>query len=289
MSDANDVVDVSDEDVFDGATSAEIPAEQPVADTPETPEPEQLRDEQGKFAAKPDETPVEKPAEKPVVDDNGAQVPSWRVREINEEKRELAAKLATEQSERQKLQQQFEQFKRQPPAEQPKPEAKPDPLLDPEGYEKYLERRFEDRFLNERRENSLRLAHRTYKETFNEAYTAAQQAMASGDRALAARMNSSSDPGETLVEWHREQKTIREVGNDPSAYKQRLLDEALKDPAYLAKAIAAARGSTQPQPNGGARPAISLPPSLRSVSSSDKTQSSNGEPDDNQLFEQLTG
>ncbi len=290
MSDATSVeVGVSDSELFDQATN-ETPAEtpEPVAAEPEAPEPEkteQPRDEQGKFAKT--ETPVaETPAEKPVVDDNGAQVPSWRVREINEEKRELAAKLASEQSDRQKLQQQFDQFRRQPPVEPPKPEAKPDPLLDPDGYEKYIERKTDERILSRERESSLRLAHRTYKDTFTEAYTAAQQAMASGDRALAARMNASADPGETLVEWHREQKTMREVGNDPNAWLERKLEERLKDPAFLAKAIEKAKGVASGNTNTQARPAVELPPSLSSSSRAGNTSTSADDSDisDSALF-----
>src|SRR5580765_2016861 len=136
--------ELDDQSLFNDAVSDE-PAETPVTEVAEVPEPEaeQVRDEAGRFA-KADE-PEKPEAEKPVVDDNAPQVPSWRVREINDEKRALAEKVAALEAERLNWQ-------RQPTVQEkpvPKVEAaKPDPLLDPEGYEKYLETKFEERLLN---------------------------------------------------------------------------------------------------------------------------------------------
>jgi hypothetical protein len=87
--------------------------------------------------------------EKAPVDDNAPQVPSWRVREINEERRAALA-------ERDALRAEKAQWEaRQRPTEQPKPAeqpAKPDPLLDPEGYEKYIEAKVEDKLLKAKAE-----------------------------------------------------------------------------------------------------------------------------------------
>ena len=246
---------VTDQELFNDANSDEPITEEvtePVEEVAE--QKEQPRDEQGKFAAKADEpeTPVIAEAEKPAVDDNAAQVPSWRVREINDEKRALAEKVAALEAER------F-QWQRQPVQAQPEVKAeKPDPLLDPEGYEKFLEQKFEEKLLNNQREISLANAHKTYKTEFEEAYAAAQKNI---DPALKARMQQSRDPGETLIEWHREQKTRAEVGNDPNAYFQKKLDAWLADPANQAKVIERARGTAQSQP-GAPRTAVSLPPSL---------------------------
>jgi hypothetical protein len=71
---------------------------------------------------------------------------------------------------------------------------------------------------------------------------AAQKAV---DPALKARMQSSRDPGETLIEWHREQKTRQEIGGDLTAYKQRLRDEALKDPEFRKQAMEAWQADAQ--------------------------------------------
>jgi hypothetical protein len=75
-------------------------------------------------------------------------------------------------------------------------------------------------------------------------------------------MQQSRDPGETLMEWHREQKTRAEVGNDPNAYFNKRFEEYLKDPANQAKVLERIRGGAQQLPPGAQRQAVDLPPSL---------------------------
>jgi len=255
---------ITDEQLFNDANSDEAPAEEAVIEVAETPaeQPEQARDEAGRFAGKPAEElapPAEVQAEvKPTVDDTAAMVPSWRVREINEEKRQIADKLTALETERNQWL--ADRQRLQSLEKPPEPAAKPDPLLDPEGYEKYLETKFEEKLLNNHRESSLSQAHRTYKGEFEEAYAAAQKQV---DPALKARMQQSRDPGETLMQWHRENKTRAEVGNDPNAYFDKRLDAYLSDPATQAKVLERIRGAAQPQ-TGAQRQAapVNLPPSL---------------------------
>jgi len=255
---------ITDEQLFNDANSDE-----PVADEA-TPEPAaepveqdgQPRDEAGRFAEKLAEEPAKPVAEtvteKPVVDDNAAQVPSWRVREINEEKRQLADRLTALETERNQWL--ADRQRLQSLEKPPEPAAKPDPLLDPEGYEKYLETKFEEKLLNNHRESSLAQAHRTYKTEFEEAYAAAQKQI---DPALKARMQQSRDPGETLIQWHRENKTRVEVGNDPNAYFDKRFEAYLSDPANQAKVLERIRGGAQPQPGAPRQAApVNLPPSL---------------------------
>lgn len=258
---------VSDQELFDQANADEAPAEEAVVEEAPAEQEGQPRDEQGRFAAnsaeKPELVVTAPPAQEP-VDDNAPQVPSWRVREINEEKRAAQAERDALKAERDRLAQERDDFQRrfhatQKPAEPAKVE-KADPLLDPEGYEKYLETKFEEKLLNNHREWSLAQAHRTYKSEFEEAYAAAQKAV---DPALRARMQQSRDPGETLMEWHREQKVRAEVGTDPNAFFEKRFEAYLADPANQAKVLERIRGGVQPQ-NGATRqaPATSLPPSL---------------------------
>jgi len=248
---------VSDQELFDDANADEV------TETTETPEPEAKEQQPETPAAATAETETKAATDQQArtpVDDNAAQVPSWRVREINDEKRVLAEKVAALEAERLNWQ-------RQPqPAAQPAPQvaappARPDPLLDPEGYAAAVREEVRQEMLNERREASLANAHKTYKTEFEEAYAAAQKAV---DPALKARMQQSRDPGETLIAWHREQKTRAEVGDDPNAYFQKKLDAWLADPANQAKVIERARGTATQQPGQTrqAAPAVSLPPSL---------------------------
>jgi hypothetical protein len=76
-----------DQELFDHAEEVEAP------DTPDAPAAEVEQPE-------PEAQVSETPAERPVVDDNAPLVPSWRLREINEEKRTLADRLAALEAER---------------------------------------------------------------------------------------------------------------------------------------------------------------------------------------------
>lgn len=286
MSDVENALD--DAELFNDAMTDE-PGNEPeaVVEEVEQPEAEQPRDDVGRFAKEPEAQP-EPTAEKPAVDDNAPQVPSWRVREINEEKRALAdrvAKFETEQSQWQREQQELRQ--RLAALEKPAPakvEEEPDPLLDPKGYRDHMEKRFDERLLNERREMSLQQAHRTYKQEFEEAYAAAQKNL---DPVLKVQMQNARDPGETLIQWHRDQKTKQEVGSDPNAWLEKKLEERLSDPAFLAKAVERARGGTMT--NG--KPNIQLPPSLSNASRADTSRVSaddDNDDSDEALFKYAT-
>lgn len=283
---------ISDQELFDQANADEAPEDEPVAEAPaaEPEQPEQARDEQGRFAAKAAEEPaapvVAAEPEKPAVDDDAPQVPSWRVREINEEKRAAQAERDALKAERDRLAQERDDFQRRLQATQKPPEPikveRPDPLLDPEGYAKAMREEIRQEILSERREESLQRAHKTYKAEFEEAYEAARKQI---DPGLAARMQNSRDPGETLIEWHREQKARAEVGTDPNAYFQRKLDEWLSDPANQAKVIEKARGAAEGQLQPGKAAPVNLPPSLtRATNASTITSADDNDVSDEGLW-----
>jgi len=274
----------SDDELFNEAVSDETPDNPVVSEQAEQP----VRDEAGRFAKKEEpeaaEVVADTPVEKPVVDDNASQVPSWRVREINEEKRAALAELEALRAERAQWQRQQQA---QPQVQQPEKAAKPDPLLDPEGYAKSVRDEIREEILNERREESLQRAAEAHPDEFKEAYAAAQRAV---DPALKARMQASRDPGKTLLEWHRENKVKAEVGNDPNAWLEKKLEERLADPAFLAKAIERSKSIARPAATSG-RPHVDLPPSISSMSRSSAAPKSaaGDEPSDQELFNEING
>jgi hypothetical protein len=258
MAERDDVTELSEDSLFDNAIDP--PAAEPAP--PAAPEPvEKPQVEQ----AKPE--PEAKPLaadDKSKVDDDAHMVPSWRLKEITEERRAAQAERDAFKQQRDQLAFEQQEFRRrlaqlEKPAEQPQ---EPDPLLNPREYREFMERRFEERLVNERREMSLQSAKRTYKEEFDQAYEAAQKFV---DPALRARMQHSSDPGETLIGWFRELKIRAEVGNDPAAYRKKVGDEMLKDPEFRKRAMEAWR--TEAQGNqSGERPMLA--PSLNGISRS---------------------
>ncbi|TXH32066.1 MAG: hypothetical protein E6Q98_25775 [Rhodospirillaceae bacterium] len=71
------------------------------------------------------------------------------------------------------------------------------------------------------------------------AFSALDQAAKSGNRdaiEFVAKVKQSDDPFGDIVDWHAKSSIISEVGSDPAAFIQKKLDEALNDPAFLAKA-----------------------------------------------------
>jgi hypothetical protein len=250
--------DLTEDSLFDSA----IEPSPPEKEAPAAPEPEKPVADK---AAAP-ETPADK--ERPPVDDNAPLVPSWRLREISEEKRAAQAERDALKTENARLAFERQEFQRRMAAlENPAPKAdEPDPLMDPKGYREHMERRFEERLIGERREMSLQAARKTYKEEFDQAYATAHEFLRQGaDPALQIRMNNSTDPGETLMQWFREVKVRAEVGNDPAAYKQKVLAESLKDPEFRKAAMEAWRNEAQQNQNQGkGRPMLA--PSMNGVS-----------------------
>jgi hypothetical protein len=248
---------LTEDSLFDSAVEPPVPQPEPAAKPePEPPKPE--------AEAKAPETPADK--ERLPVDDNAPLVPSWRLREINEEKRTAQAERDALKTENARLAFERQEFQRRMAAlENPPPKAEePDPLMDPKGYREHMERRFEERLVSERREMSLQSARKTYKEEFDQAYATAQEFLRQGaDPALQIRMNNSTDPGETLMQWFREVKVRAEVGSDPAAYKQKVLAESLKDPEFRKSAMEAWRNEAQ-QNQGKGRPMLA--PSMNGVS-----------------------
>jgi hypothetical protein len=255
--------------------------DQAVGDEPEaTPEPEPQPEPEPEPEAQ-----LTPEADKLAVDDKAPMIPSYRLKQEADARRQLETDLANERADKAALRQRLEALERPAPkVDQPKAEE-PDPLLDPKAYREFIREETRLEILNDRREASLANAHKTYKAEFEEAYATAQKQV---DPALKARMQASRDPGETLIEWHREQKAKAEVGTDLAAYKQRLRDEALKDPEFRKSAMEAWKAEAQPQVNG--RPRVELPPSLNGASRSNALlRPGNDDLSDEQLFAETTG
>jgi hypothetical protein len=78
-------------------------------------------------------------------------------------------------------------------------------------------------------------------------------------------MLASDHPVDVAVNWHKRAKLVETTGGDLDAYRQRILDEATKDPAFQAKVLEAAR-ATAGRP--GSRPQVQIPPSLNKAAGS---------------------
>lgn len=280
-------VPMDDQELFANAMAPEpkpadaAPAAPPPAEPP-APEPgKQDRDELGRFKpleAKPAETPVQPTAEPPAAatpqptptDDTAAQVPSWRVREITEARQ--AAERRSQEVERQNyaFQAELEQMRQQLANLQPKAEPvdffqDPDQALrqrlDP--FEQRL-RDFEGRMKLSTSRAQAMVVHGP--QLVGEMEQTINQAMQQNhpDMPLLARnMQASDDPVGVAMHWYRLNKVVTETGGDLTSYRQKILDDAMKDPQFQAKVLEAARTQAGAPSANGSRPnVVNLPPSL---------------------------
>ena len=260
-----DTTEVSDQEIFNESVAAEPVT---ITDAPPTEEAapvetvaekaERERDEKGRFVAKEAAPEPEQPA---AVEDNEKpehRIPSWRLREEAERARGAEQRA-------QQLEQMLAQYEQRLKALEPKPEPQkfPDIFAEPEALPQYL-----NQVLSQEREKmqsefkaaianmSLQRAHDKYGDTFMEAY---QDVISRPvDDPVRQQVINSPDPGTTLVQLYQREQTIKEVGTDPTAYRNKVLEEALKDKDFLAKALDAARGVASSQPTQ----TIKLPPSI---------------------------
>lgn len=272
---------MKDEELNEAALFDEVTADEPVEEPAQTEQPAETEQVEQQ-----PETDEQADITTSTVDDEAAHVPSWRVREINEEKRRFAEeneRMKAELAELRRISQQQQPAK----AEQPKAD-RPDPLLDPEGYAAAVREEVRQEILNDRREESMKAAHDANPEEFAEAYKAATANGVIPE--LKVRMQASRNPGKTLLEWHRENKQRAEIGNDLNAYRQRLLDSALKDPEFRKKAMDAWRDGAQSSQSEG-RSKVELPPSISGASRARAVarSSDNDDISDQALFEQIAG
>ena len=157
----------------------------------------------------------------------------------------------------QDLQQRYQQLERmvqglyqqQAPQEQQQPQQPViDPFEDPQAYARSIEERVmhqvQHAFLSQQLDASERRAFESYgQEQVDEAFEAARQV------GIAQVFINQPDPYGELVKWHRSQQLLREVGDDPEAYKKQLMDQIRQE------LLAETQQGNKPAPSN-------LPPSL---------------------------
>jgi hypothetical protein len=245
---------------------------------------------------------VEPPAgeKKPVEpeDEPRGRVPAGRLREANERARQAEERARTIETEREAertrvaaLEAQMQtltsllqgQRNQPPPTPAPKvePPAVPDIFENPQGFVEHITNQIRSEMGTVRQdlkqtqvETSFRIAHVKHKEEFPEAMGAINKLDANNpdDRVVVQRIYNSPDPGEALVSWHKRNKTLALVGDDPNAYAERIRDETRKalmqDPEFRKSLIADLRGDAERGDNGNPRTTTRLPRSLARASGS---------------------
>jgi hypothetical protein len=269
------MADFNDEELFTSALGDDLPAEV-VEETTETEGETQARDEQGRFVAKTEEAePVvtEPEQAKPVEAKDDAQIPSWRLRELREERDALRAQL---------LQVQQRQTKTPP-----EPVAKPDIFEKPDEFVLAniqevvvpLQQRFDTFIESVSRRDAIK---EHGQERVTQAFSALDQAAKTGDpQALAVvqTVKKSMDPFGDIVSWYRG----AEAAKDPDAFFQRRLEEALKDEKFKGELMSKLTPTAQ-----SPKSVVKLPPSLGRVPAAQAASDEVGDLSDASLFAHAT-
>lgn len=266
------------------------------ADDDDTDEGEEQGEEEGDGKEKPElgtkpETKTEtKPdAETKPVEPEG-RIPPGKLREANEARRIAEARIAelTKQgdTERTQTRRELDELKGQitgltqllrqqaKPAETPaeaKAEEPPDIFENPKGFVDHLKtivsqavQPLAQKQENNRVATSFEIAHGFHKEAFDKAIAAVQTLDPNNpdNRATVQRIWASPNPGEALVQWHKRNETLREVGDDPAAYRERLAKETreslMKDPEFRKQLLADLRAEAEGDGNTVFTPPRSL-------------------------------
>lgn len=266
-------VGMDDSELFQGAIANE-PVKEATPEPAQEQEQGQPRDEHGRFAPRQEEAeaqPAEVPepqAQEPAKEPD-AHVPSWRLREVSEARQAAEARAQAAEQERYRIQAEVEAMRRQL-SELQKPKQEPVDFF--QNPDEALQQRlspFEERFARMESQFKLNTSRAMAmaefgKDAVNEMNAAIEKAIAERHPEmdlLAAQMRASDHPVAVAMQWHQRTKLQQETGGDLTKYREKTLEEALKDPAFLAKAIEAAKGvaTTNSQ---NSRPNVQIPPSL---------------------------
>lgn len=272
-----------DQELFDAAMSdkpAPTPAPEPPAKEPEPQAPaegDRPRDEHGRFAPKQEAAPAAPPAQAQPAATQPApaepeprqdhRIPLAEHLSVRERAQNAERERDAERQSRADLERRLQMMERQlGEARQPKKET-PDVWADPGAY---VDAKLEP--IRSGQEAVLERMSRAFAvdkygaEAVNAAMSELERQMLSNPQARFEhqRIMASDHPYGELVTWHKRQNVLKEIGEDPAAYKARVLEDAKKDPAFVAAIVEAARQQAQqPAANGQPRsPNVSLPPSL---------------------------
>ena len=194
-------------------------------------------------------------------------VPSARLRQESEARRAAEAEREAERSRVRELEARLALIERggnRQQQEQPQTPQAPDMFADPEGWANHQRAQILQQVETQRVEGSLQTARAEHGERFDAAYQALARTR---DPVAMQQIRTSFNPGRALLDWHDRQQLMSEIGNDPAAYRERVIREAMSDPQVRRQILTgmredAERGDGEGQPRTRTR----LPPSLSGAS-----------------------
>lgn len=258
-----------------------------------------LHGQDGKFvskapqadAAPTQQQPTEQQKAEPTQEQPDAQVPSWRARELREQRE--AAERRAQDLERTNLalEQQLRSFDARLRQLTEKPKEPPDLYANPEAFVDDRLNPMRQQFgaeMGAMKENfSKMIAIQQHgKDAVTAAFAEMEKQMHSGAGVYDyARIMRSAHPYGDLVEWHKQHLTRQTVGDDPNAWFDKQLEARLADQAFQGKLLERIRGTASGSPPvNGSAPKVQLPPSLSRAPSAAGRTDDEGDLSDASLF-----
>ena len=222
------------------------------------------------------------------------RVPAGRLREQTErvktaeaEREALKAQLETERAnfakQTETLNAKFDGVlaalqRQQTPAAQivpPKADEPPDLFEDPKAFADFITKGFQselqkrDKEMQDMRvETSMQVAHARHGDSFAKAFDAVKtlDPRNPDDQTAVRRIYAAPNPGEALVQWHKRNEVLREVGNDPAKYRESVAAQTrealMKDPEFRRQLLEDLRADAETGDHGQPRTLTRLPRSL---------------------------
>jgi hypothetical protein len=187
-------------------------------------------------------------------------------------------------------------------AEADKPVGPPDLFEDPKAFADYVANASRTQLEQvrgqmdaQRVEFSLSTAHQKHGDVFAKAFETVTRLdpNVQENKDLVQRMWRSPNPGEALVQWHKRNEALREVGDDPSAYKAKIAEETRKalasDPEFRKQLLESLREEASTGDDGRPRNLTRLPASLNRASGGNHLRSDGADRDDSNaaIFESV--
>ena len=235
------------------ATVTEAPPEAPqAAPEPPAPKPEAKAEPAAKPAtAKPE---PEDEADPPEALEGEPVIPRRAYEDERRKRQDWKARAVEAETKHKELQRQFEDAQRRatapPPQQQAPPQPPPDPVTDPRGYAQYVEQREAQRELNARLNNSeMYIRDKVGDEKLSE-YVNEFRQMANADPTLFGKLYSQPHPYAWLTREVDRLRLVRDVGDDPAAFRAKIEAEA------RARWEQEAKQGPAPSPAAGMQPSL---------------------------------
>jgi hypothetical protein len=235
------------------ATVTEALPEAPqAAPEPPAPKPEAKPEPAAKAApAKPE---PEDEADPPEALEGEPVIPRRAYEDERRKRQDWKARAVEAETKHKELQRQFEDAQRRatapPPQPQAPPQPPPDPATNPQGWAQHVVQQHQAALLNERLNNSeMMLTDKIGAEKLSE-YVNEFRQMANADPTLFGKLYSQPHPYAWLTREVDRLRLVRDVGDDPAAYREKILAEG------RAQWEQEAKPAPVPSPAAGMQPSL---------------------------------